>query len=121
MAHLQPGLMPQLHIQPDLNAIRTCRYIRWTGRYQPIDGVYGPAALQPAVSAAGGHMQRLRLVSCVAAGSPENSEIRPNNQHSSVHPLPNIAGTCHKGFAFVLILVGTLFVQATLTNGKENT
>jgi hypothetical protein len=40
---------------------------------------------------------------------------------SPVTPLPNIAGTCHKGFAFVLIPVGTPFVQAILINGKENT
>jgi hypothetical protein len=67
---------------------------------------YGPTAIQPAA---------------VAAGLPENPEKHRNIQHFSNHPLPNIAGTCHKGFAFVLIPVGTLFHQAILTNGKETT
>jgi len=66
-------------------------------------------------------MQRPRFVSCDSTKFPENSEKPRNYQYSRHCPLPNIAGTCHKGFAFVLIPVGTLFLQAILTNGKENT
>ncbi|MGI9513760.1 MAG: hypothetical protein ACR2OL_12730 [Anderseniella sp.] len=58
------------------------------------------------------------------ADAPLHLLETPKNKHDtkqfSRHPLPNIAGTCHKGFAFVLIPAGATVGCSLLTNGKEN-